>query len=245
MSARRAFKRYGTPAHLASQQGQPTGTQPPRRYSQVELRQRRRAGLSVGTYGGDWSLAREIAEVVGPLAERVAAAHRPARFARSPVSVVWLAEAVHEAVGVLVGWVAETDARAKTAHLADEPGKRRYAMTTLVDLAQRPALPEITDKALEDSSWAGQLVALADGIDAPFAALLTRAFPPGAPELRGQPSRSEQLARLLGRTLDRAALELERRLDRDAQADHPKTAPAQTETDRARAELAALGITTD
>ncbi|MGV0648759.1 hypothetical protein ABVK35_10245 [Mycobacterium kansasii] len=246
MSARhRGPRRYGTPAHLASQPGQPTGPRPPRQYSQGELRQRRRAGLTIGHYGGGWSLAREIAEVTAPLAERIAAAHRPARFSRSPVSVVWLAEAVHEAVGVVVGWVAEADARRRTAHLADEPGKRRYAMTTLVDLAQRPALPEITDAGLETGSWASQLVALTDGIDAPFAALLARAFPPGAPGLRGQPSRSEQLARLLGRTLDRAALELERRLDRDAYADHAQTTPTQTETDRARAELAALGVQTD
>lgn len=252
MSARhRGVRRFGTPAHLASQPGpQANAPQSPRQYGQAELRARRRAGLTVGHYGGGWSLAREVAEVVCPLAERIAAAHRPARFSRSPVSVSWLAEEVHEAVGVLVGWVAERDARAKTAHLADEPGKRRYAMTTLVDLAQRPALPEITDVALEDGSWAGQLVALADGIDAALADLLSHAYPPGAPGLRGQPSRSEQLAGLLGRTLDRAALELERRLDRDAQAHHAQTSPAQTspaptETDRARAELAALGVQTD
>lgn len=245
MSTRhRGVRRFGTPAYIASQPGQLAEPQSPRQYGQAELRARRRAGLTVGTYGGDWSLAREIAEVVGPLAERVAAAPRPTRFSRSPVSVTWLAEAVHEAVGVLVGWVAEADARRKTAHLADEPGKRRYAMTTLVDLAQRPALPEITDAALEDGSWAAALVALADGIDAPFAAMLARAYPPGAPGLRGQPSRSEQLARLLGRTLDCAALELERRLDRDAQARHVQT-QTETETDRARAELAALGVQTD
>lgn len=73
--------------------------------------------------------------MVGPLAERVAAAPRPPRF-RFPVA--WLGEATHELVGVIVGWVAERDARAKTAHLADEPGKRAYAVTTLVDLAPRP-----------------------------------------------------------------------------------------------------------
>lgn len=245
MSARhRGVRRYGTPAHLASQPGQATPPRSPRLYSQAELRARRRAGLTVGTYGGGWSLAREIADVVTPLAERVAAADRPARFFLSPVSVPWLAKAVHELVGVVVGWVAEGDARAKTAHLADEPGKRRYAVTTLVDLAQRPALPEITDAELEDGSWAGQLVALADDIDAAFADLLAKAYPPGAPELRGQPSRSEQLARLLGRTIDRAALALTRRLDRDAQANNIQT-ETQTQTDRVRAELAALGITTD
>jgi hypothetical protein len=64
-------------------------------------------------------------------------------------SVRELADAAHElvstVVGWLAGWLAETDALAKTKHLAGEPGKRTYAMTTLIDLAQRPALPEITD----------------------------------------------------------------------------------------------------
>lgn len=238
MTARRTFKRYATPAHLASQPGTPQ--RPPFRYSQAELRARRRAGLTVGHHDGDWSLAREIAEVVVPLADRIAAADRPSRFGHSSASVLWLAEAVHELVHELVGWVAERDARAKTAHLKDEPGKRHYAMTTLVDLAQRPALPEITSAALEDGSWAGQLIALADDIDAPFAAMLAQAYPPGAPGLRGRESRSEQLARLLSRTLDSAALALERRLDRDARADHRPVPPTDP-----RAELAALGVQTD
>ncbi|MDV3291912.1 hypothetical protein [Mycobacterium avium] len=234
-----AVRRYGTPAYRASVPGALQPKRPPRRYSQAELRERRRAGMIVGHYSGDWSLAREIAEVVSPLARRIAAADRPARFAHSQASVPWLAEATHEAVGVIVGWLAEADARVKTAHLAAEPGKRKYAMTTLIDLAQRPALPEVTDAALADSSWAAALTALADGIDGAFSGLLAQAYPPGAPGLRGRESRSEQLARLLGRTIDRAALELERRLDRDEQADHRQT--AQTDP---RAELAALGINT-
>ncbi|MBY0397075.1 MAG: hypothetical protein K2X91_11500, partial [Thermoleophilia bacterium] len=59
------------------------------------------------------------------------------------------------------------------------------------------------------------------------------------PALRGQASRSDQLERLLSRTIDRAALELSRRLDRDDQADHRQTRPTDP-----RAELAALGIQT-
>lgn len=95
---------------------------------------------------------------------------------------------------------------------------------------------------LEDGSWAAALVALADDIDAAFSHLLACAWPPGAAVLRGRASRSEQLARLLGRTIDHAALELEHRLDRDEQADHRQT--TQTADERARAELAALGINT-
>lgn len=226
-----------TPAALAAQRPQPR-----RRYLQAELRQRRRKGLPPGHYDGTWSLAREIADVVGPLAQRIADAKRPTRFNRAAASVPWLAEAVHELVGVAVGWVAERDARAKTAHLANEPGKRRYAVTTLVDLAPRPALPEITDDMLADGSWAAVLTAMAETVNSAFSDLLAQSHPPTAAALRGQPSRSDLLARLLDRTIDRAALALERRLDRDGDTDgeHPPTIP--TETDRARAELAALGI---
>ncbi|EID10869.1 hypothetical protein MXEN_16998 [Mycobacterium xenopi RIVM700367] len=237
-----AVRRYGTPAYIASQVQAQQRQRPPRRYSQAELRERRRAGMTVGHYGGDWSLAREIADVVGPLARRVAAADRPARFAHSQASVPWLAEAVHELVSTVVGWLAEADARAKTAHLAAEPGKRRYAITRLCDLAQRPALPEVTDAMLADGSWAAVLTAMAETVDTALSDLLAHAWPPGAAGLRGRDSRSEQLARMLSRTLDPAALELEHRLDRDEQADHRQT--TQTADERARAELAALGINT-
>lgn len=234
MIAQRAVRRFGTPAHLASLPGAPK--RPPRRYSQTELRERRRTGLTVGHYAGDWSLAREFAEVVGPLAERVAAAPRSARFWRA-VNV--LVEATHECASTAVGWIAEADAHAKTEHLKGEPGKRKYAMTTLIDLAPRPALPEISRESLDTASWAAVLTALAEAVDGPLSALLGRAYPPNANELRGQTSRSERLARLLGQTLDRAALELERRLD--TAQDHPEPT-ASTPTDP-RAVLAEMGVT--
>lgn len=239
-STSRAIRRFGTPADRASRPGAPA--RPPRRYSQADLRERRRRGLPPGHYGGDWSLAREIAEVANPIAERIAAASRPARFNHATASVRWLAEAAHEASGVIVGWTAEAEARAKTKHLASEPGKRRYAITTFCDLAQRPALPAITDESLASGSWAAALVAMAETVSEPFSELLSRSYPPGAEGLRGQASRSERLDRLLRDTIDRAALELQRRLDRDHLADRRQT--DQTDTDRARAELAALGLTT-
>lgn len=227
--------RRGTHAALAARR-----PQPPRRYSQAELRERRRTGLTVGQYGGDWSLAREIAEQCTPLAQRIAADARPSRFMRSTATVTWLAEEVHELVGVVVGWAAEADARRRTEHLANEPGKRKYAITTLVDLAPRPALPNITDDMLASGEWATTLVAMADGIDAAFSDLLGRAYPPNAAALRGQPSRSELLARLLSRTIDHAAMALTRRLDRDEHTDNSQN--RQSADDRARAELAAMGI---
>lgn len=221
-----------TPAGRAAQRPEPVPA-----HSQAELRRRRLANLPTANYGGGWSLSGEIAEVVAPLAERARRSSRPTRF-RLPVR--WLTEDVHEALGTIVGWVAEVDAHAKTAHLAADPGKRRYAMTTLVDLAPRPALLDVTDAMLTNGSWATALIEMAEPVDAGLADLLRRAFPPGAPALRGQPSRSERLEALIRDSLDRPAAELARRLDRaDREAEKPS---AVAKAEAARAELAALGV---
>jgi len=58
-------------------------------YTQAQLRDRRRAGL-LHTYGGRWSLTAEVAAICDPLAERVAAAPRPAGYWR-PVDDITLA----------------------------------------------------------------------------------------------------------------------------------------------------------
>lgn len=62
---------------------------PVRVYTQAQLRDRRRAGL-LHTYGGRWSLTAEVAAICDPLAERVAAAPRPAGYWR-PVDDITLA----------------------------------------------------------------------------------------------------------------------------------------------------------
>lgn len=201
---------------------------------QAEVRRRRRAHLPV-VHDGDWSLRREVAEVAGPLADRVVAQPSPLKLRRQ---VHAFADAAHEAAGTVTGWLAEHDARAKTAHLADDEGKRKYAMTTLIDLAPRPTLPEITDEMIADGSWVAALIEMVEPIDAALGDLLARAFSPGAPALRGQASRSDRLERLIRETVDRAALSLERAVN--AAAERP-TAPTKTAVDP-RAELAALGI---
>lgn len=245
MTTRRAIRRFGTPAHRASvPTGQPQRPVAPHRYTQDELRARRRAGFMAAYYGGDFSLAAEVAAVCRPLADQIASADRPERFRHSPVCVPLLAEAVHELVGVVVGWVAQRDARARTSHLKDDPGRRQAAMTLICDLAKRPALPDITDDMLADGSWSAAVIAMADSVDVELADLLSRAYPPGAPELRGQVSRSERLHELLRRTLDRAAVALEMRLDRDEQT-RPAVAEHRTPDERARAELAAMGVPID
>ncbi|OBB21319.1 hypothetical protein A5761_03050 [Mycolicibacterium setense] len=224
--------RNNTPAGRAAQLPEPVPVR-----SQAEIRRRRLANLPTPDYGGSWSLRREIADVAEALAARVAAAPRPTRF-RLPVR--WLAEDVHEAVGTMTGWVAEVDARVKTAHLADDPSKRRYAMTTLIDLAPRPALLDVTEAMLVDGSWTAALIEMAEPVDGPLADLLRRAYPPGAPALRGQLSRSERLETLLRDALDRPAAELVRRLDRADRDTEKPSAVAKAEA--ARAELAAMGV---
>lgn len=201
---------------------------------QAEVRRRRRARMPT-VNDGTWSLRREIAEVAGPLAYRAAARSNPLQLRRQ---VLAYADAAHEAAGTITGWVAERDARTKTAHLADDDGKRRYAMTTLIDLAQRPALPEITDEMITDGSWVAALTEMVEPIDGALSDLLTKAFPPGAPALRGQPSRSDKLDGLLRETVDRAALSLERALTTAT----AKQNAAPTAKPDPRAELAALGI---
>ncbi|MGV0045513.1 hypothetical protein ACRU13_12225 [Mycobacterium colombiense] len=200
---------------------------------QAEVCRRRRAHLPV-VHDGDWSLRREIADVAGSLAAQVAALHSPAQVRRQ---VLAYADAAHEAAGTVTGWLAEVDAHRRTGHLADDEGKRKYAMTTLIDLAPRPALPEIADEMIADGSWVAALAEMVEPLDAALRDLLAHAFPPGAPPLRGQLSRSERLERLLRETVDRAALSLQRALD----VAHDRR-PAPTTKPDPRAELAALGI---
>jgi len=114
--------------------------------------------------------------------------------------------------------------------------------------AQRPPLPEFAADDLKSGSWAGALIALVEPYTARLAALLGRAWPPNAAELRGHPSASERIEAAL-RTLDRAALDLGRVLDR-AEVDGPKLAAAReklaahnasvAEQERHRAARAAL-----
>lgn len=157
----------------------PTKPKPPYRRSrgrlamkQAEVRRRRRAHLPV-VHDGGWSLRREIADVAGSLAAQVAALPSPAQVRRQVLAV---ADAAHEAAGTVTGWLAEVDARRRTGHLADDEGKRKYAITTLIDLTPRPALPEITDEMIADGSWVAVLTEMVESIDAALGDLLARAF---------------------------------------------------------------------
>lgn len=99
-------------------------------------------------------------------------------------------------------------------------------------------LPEITDAMIADGSWVTALTEMVEPIDAALGDLLARAFSPGAPELRGRPSRSDRLEGVLRETADRAALSLERALSAAAERPAAQTRP----TADPRAELEAMGV---
>ncbi|MEZ0341760.1 hypothetical protein ACAG25_17475 [Mycobacterium sp. pV006] len=226
--------RNNTPAARAAQLDQPQRA--PVDYTQDELRQRRRAGL-LHRYTRAFDLTAEVVAIVSPLA---------ARASYLPPGACWreadaVAAAVHELTHVVVGLIAERDARRKTAHLPYE--KRAYAVRRLVDLAERPALPEIGDDALASGAWAATLIALTEPYRAQLADVLAHALPPGA--TRGARSASERLEAAL-RVVDTAALTLDRLLDRAERGREQRRqqAPPPTDTERARAELATLGIDT-
>ena len=72
---------------------------------QDELRRRRRARMRA-VYSATFSLSREVEAVCDPLARRVTVLPRPLP---AKVWVSDLADAVHELVSVVVGWLAESD----------------------------------------------------------------------------------------------------------------------------------------
>ena len=219
--SRGAVISYNTPAHRAEHRPQSRPV-----YTQSELRERRRRQLPVILEGG-WSLSTEVAAICDPLAEAVAAAKCPAGHWRA---VDQLTDAVHETVSVAVGLLARADAERRCRHLGvDDRGR---SIQALVDLAERPKLPEITDDDLAAGTWAATLTALAEPYSADLSGLLGRA--------RTTTVSDRMLAAL--REVDRAALALRRRLDRAEKQARAAKPAAETEADRKRAELHELGV---
>ncbi|MBI3213151.1 MAG: hypothetical protein HYZ38_04965 [Mycobacterium sp.] len=209
----------------------------PMRPTQDELRTRRRAGLTA-VYDGQFSLTDEIRAICAPLAKH-AAKHGDAAAALKP-RVGELADAVHELVSAVVGWLAEIDVQRENAErLARlDTASRKQAIKHLVDLTPRPTAPDIGLDEITAGRWAAALVAMAKPYSRPLAELLGRSRPPGHPDLRMLASRSERLCGLL-REVDSAARQLEIRIDKAAAAER-KTPPTPAETKRA--ELRAMGF---
>jgi hypothetical protein len=220
-----------TPAGKARAAGLP---EPVRKASQPEWRKRRRQRLRTEWLTEPFIASREISDVAGPLAARLAALARADRSGGQSPSVALrfqqpiaaFADAVHECVSALIGWQAEVDGLAKTGHLAAEPGKRRYALTKIKDLAQRPELPVIGAVSIREGSWAAALTSMAAAADG----------------LRVAAGYSDRLEKLLRETVDRAAADLERRVAWAESQPPVRPLPAAASTDHDRAELQRMGI---
>jgi hypothetical protein len=218
--------RHNTPAARAAQRPQRSPV-----YSQDELRERRHKGYRIAALDGGWSLALEVAAICEPLAERIAAAPGPTAYRRYVDDIT---DAVHSLVSTAVGLLARADAQRKTKHLGvDERGR---SVKALVDLTPRPKLPEVGDDAMAAGTWPATLIRLAAPYSDEMSGLLGRALSARV---------SERLVAALA-DVDRTALALTRRLDRDERAAEAartdQSAPTPTPTDRARAELQALGV---
>lgn len=220
MSAVKGARR--TPAALARQRPAPAPT-----YSQIELRERRRQGLSSPLDGG-WSLTDEIGDICCSLADRVAQRGNPRTYVRY---VEDLADAMGELIFVASGLLAEAKAQNQTRHLSLE--ERGRAMAAVRALAQRPELPEINAESVAEGLWGQRLAAAAATYDRDLARLLGNALSRAV---------SDRLLRALA-GVDHAARALERRLDRDEPTRAARPAHTITEADRARAALAELGVT--
>ncbi|MGC5245566.1 hypothetical protein ACPXB3_01335 [Gordonia sp. DT219] len=193
---------------------------PAKTFSQDEKRARRRRHLPV-SYGRDFDLAAEIHGVIRPVANRLTAA-----------GLVADVDEIGEAVRELCVICADLLNDAKISRI--DYTSRSRARAALKTLTKQP-VPEISRAALADGSWPDMLADMAAPLSGSLADLLGRA----------NPSASDQVVEAL-RLLDRAVLDLDRRIDRAMlfRSQNPH-APSQSERDdpeAARRTLADLGI---
>jgi hypothetical protein len=209
-------------------------------FTQDELRQRRRGGLPV-VYDGEFSLTDEISSICCPLGER--AARQGITASQFSARVDRLADAVHELVSAVVGWLAENEGRRLHAQrlAALDSADRARAVRRLVDLAPRPPLPVVGPGEIASGRWATALVEIAEPYTDALAQLLARSYPPGDPLLRRLDSRSEKLVDLL-REVDSAARQAEIDLDKAEAAAARRRPTPRNRAESARDELRALGI---
>ena len=202
---------------------------------QAEQRRRRRARQTV-VYGGTFSLTTEVAEMVTPLADRIAAEPSPSVWGQR---VTELADATHTAIAAVADLLAEADALRRTRHLAVAERGRAVALLREQAKAHRPDRLVVTDAELAAGSWAAALTELARPYSDPLAELLSRAVQPGT--TRGRLSPSEQVEAAL-RLIDTPAIAVRNTLDTAAAGRVASKAPRPTRSDEIDAELAALGV---
>ncbi|WP_273490613.1 MULTISPECIES: hypothetical protein [Gordonia] len=207
-------------------------TRPPT-YSQDELRARRRQAHLVA-YDGAFDLAAEVEAVLAPVAADLAAEPCPGAYLDSVESV---AEAVHRVAVAVSGTISTRESRAKLDGLA--PADRARAKAALFALA-RVDPPTVSRVDVIDGVWTSPLVDLVR----PLAGPLADALGAVAKTADGEPSGLSQALTAELRDLDRAVLDLSRRIHRARtyreQNPHPIARP--TEVDEHRKTLHELGI---
>ena len=153
----------------------PSGLPPqqaaPQQADQAQLRAARRAH-HLHTYGPDWSLAIEVAQITEPLARQVAGRPSPEFYL---AHVDELIDACTAAVKCAALMIARAGAARRTAHLPIE--ERGRAIRRLIDETPRPKRPQITGKALKSGTWALVCTELARPYSGPLSTLLANAAP--------------------------------------------------------------------
>ncbi|WP_157896395.1 hypothetical protein [Mycobacteroides chelonae] len=213
----------------------PSGAPAPRaKASQADLRDRRRKRLPIH-YTRTFNVATEIEAVCTPVGVGISQLKDPLSMRHDIEDVV---DAAHELMHVVVALLAESK-------VSDPSATRRL----VADLAVRPRLPEINDKAIISGSWVSKLSAWVEPYAGDLAALLGHALPPRHDGLRGNPSASERLEKAL-RVLDSAVLTMERRIPKVAarqalpsMEDHNRQQRERLDAERAQRVLAKLGVT--
>ncbi|MDV7174230.1 hypothetical protein R4144_12760 [Gordonia amicalis] len=201
-------------------------------YSQTEQRTRRRNRVPVAL-DGRFDLGVEVAAILGPVAEVVAAEPSPGSYLAATDEVI---EATFAAVSRLADLLADRDARGQLdAVRPDDRGRARRALRAL---APHPTRPTLTRADLVAGSWAATLADMARPFTEPLADYLGRTVSPD-----GEPSAVSDTVVEALREIDRAALSLTRRAERAAfyraECAAPPTKP---EADRHRETLRELGI---
>lgn len=207
----------------------------PRTFTQDELRERRRHAHIVA-YNGSFNLAAEVGGVLAPVAADLAAEPCPGSYLDA---VEVIAGAVHTLVTSVAGTVTARDAREKINALA--PADRERARAALVGLS-KPSAVTITRADVLAGTWTAPLVELA----VPYAQPLADALGAVAQTVDGEPSALSQALTAELRDLDRAVLDLARRIHRARtyreQNPRPVDRPHEDELDAHRKTLHELGI---
>ncbi|KZF06534.1 hypothetical protein A2J03_24395 [Rhodococcus sp. EPR-157] len=197
-------------------------------FDQDEQRRRRRHWLP-NVLTDEFDLTVELETITAPLALRVAADPVPAVLIGNVSDLSDAVAACLRELGEL--FAADTD-QARVRHLASEEDRARALQ--LLRSRRAASAPDFTAADLGAGTWAAALVALAEPSAAPLSDYLGRVRPDSIVS-----ATSVVEASLRG--VDRAAISLERRLDRRA-ADRELFATAHTSAPTVEDQLAELGV---